>query len=136
MTTFNSTVNTQTLVMVNGTEPSLTVIPDLALYLNGVLNSTSVTVAYVGTGNLYTLTFTPTSTGIYNLFCFGEIQARINVMTRSDQSFLQNIEDECLGSWSWDKTGGTLTLLRQDGTTLNTYNVTDTLTTASRELSS
>jgi len=134
MTTFNSPVNTQAFVMVNGNEPSLTVIPDLALYLNGATNSTTITVAYVGTGNLYSLTFTPTSTGVYDVFCFGELQARVNVTTRSDQSFLQNIEDEALGSWSWDKTTGVLTLVRQDGTTLNTYNVTDTLTEASREL--
>jgi hypothetical protein len=134
MTTFNSTVNTPVFLMVNGNAPDLTSISDLALYLNGSTSSTTVTVAYVGTGNLYNLSFTPTSTGVYNLFCFGEIQARINVTTRSDQSFLQNIEDEALGSWTWDKSTGVLTVLRQDGSTLNTYNVVDNLTTASREL--
>lgn len=136
MTTFDSTVNTQVVIMVNGTAPSLTSIPDLAVYLNGTLNSVVVTVAYVGTGNLYTLTFTPTSTGVYTVFCFGEIQARVNVTTRSLYSYLQNIEDEAIGSWSWDKTAGTLTLVRQDGTSLANFNVVDSLTTASRELSS
>lgn len=134
MNTFDSTVNTTALVMVLGNAPSLTTIPDLALFLNGTINSTSVTVAYTGQDNLYALSFVPTTTGVYYLYCFGEIQARVNVMTRSELSYLQNIEDEAVGSWSWNKTDGTLTLVRQDGTTLHTYDVTDNLTSASREL--
>ncbi|HXP51988.1 MAG TPA: hypothetical protein VN922_18680 [Bacteroidia bacterium] len=120
--------------MVVGTAPNLTTIPDLALFLNGTINATSVTVAYSGTGNIYSLTFTPQATGIFNLYCFAGMQARINVVNQSIYSYLQNIEDEAVGSWVWDKVAGTLNMLRQNGTALASFNVVDNLTTASREL--
>jgi hypothetical protein len=134
MTTIDSQLNTPVTLMVVGNAPSLTTIPDLALFLNGTLNSTPVTVAYTGTGNIYALTFTPQTSGVYNLYCFSAMQARVNVVIQSIYTYLQNIEDEAMGSWVWDKVGATLNMLRQDGTTLASFNVVDNLTTASREL--
>lgn len=134
MIALDSQVNSVVSVMVIGNAPSLTSIPDLALFLNGVINSTPVTVVYSGTGNLYTLSFTPQSTGVYNLYCFTDMQARITVVNQSIYNYLQNIEDEATGSWAWDKVAGTLAMIRQDGTPLASFNVVDNLTTASREL--
>lgn len=48
-------------------------------------------------------------------------------------SSLKNIEEEALGSWKWDKTCGNMEMFRQDGTTLATFKVIDTLDEASRE---
>jgi hypothetical protein len=63
----------------------------------------------------------------------GQIFGYVDVVSRSLDSYLKNIEDEALGSWTWDKQAGTLTMLKQDGTQLAIFNVVDNLTTASRE---
>lgn len=83
-------------------------------------------------GGAYLLTFTPSSTGIYSIYLQNQIAAVINVVARDKFSYLQNLENEAIGSWSWNKSTGVLTMLRQDGTTLATYNVVDNMTTASR----
>lgn len=105
--------------------------PETIALLNGSITAISPSFVEVGKG-LYTLTFTPTATGLYILFVQNQI-ITINVMTKTILSFLQNIEDEALGSWQWDKTGGILTMLRQDGSSLATFSVVDNNTTASRE---
>jgi hypothetical protein len=83
-------------------------------------------------GGAYLLTFTPSSTGNYTIYIQNQIAAVISVVARDKFSYLQNLENEAIGSWSWNKTTGVLTMLRQDGTTLATYNVVDNLTIASR----
>jgi hypothetical protein len=103
--------------------------------LNGVVVAMSYTTAEIGNG-LYTFTFTPVSTGTYSVFIEQTIAASLNVVSRTVLSYLQNIEDEALGSWSWDKTTGILTLVTQSGTQLATFAVTDNLTLASRSRSS
>jgi len=99
------------------------------------VQSVSYTTTEIGNG-LYTITFTPTTTGYYTLFIQQAIAAGFNVVSRNLYSFLQNIEDEALGSWSWDKVGGVLTLVTQTGTPLASFAVTDNLTIASRSRSS
>lgn len=107
---------------------------DLHIIKDGlVVSSPTVVVTEIVTG-LYSLTYTPTSTGIYMFYAAGQIIDRIEVVTKSIYTFLRNIEDESLGSWSWDKTAGVLTLLRQDGGSFVSFNVIDDSTTASREL--
>lgn len=106
---------------------------DLVLIKDGATDLTPVTVQDIGIAGLYNFRFTPTSTGTYTLFAYGAIQAVIEVTTKSLYSYLENIEDEALGSWQWDKTNGTLVMLRQDGTQLANFTVIDTLTGASRE---
>lgn len=83
-------------------------------------------------GGAYLLTFTPTSTGNYSIYIQNQIAGYISVVARDKFSYLQNLENEAMGSWQWDKTTGVLTMLRQDGTTLATYNVVDNMTQASR----
>jgi len=101
--------------------------------LNGVATTiTPITYTEIG-GGLYTANFTPTATGMLSMFVGGLVYSDIEVVGRTNTVILQNIEDESLGSWIWDKTLGTLSLLRQDGTSLANFNVVDTLTTASRE---
>lgn len=85
----------------------------------------------VGSG-LYTFNFTPAATGLFCVYIQSEIAASITVSTKDLASTLANIEDQALGSWTWDKVAGTLTMIRQNGTTLATFLVNDTLTLASR----
>lgn len=107
---------------------------DLAIFVNGVSDNTSVTYLNLNSNGLGSYTFTPHTSGVYTVFGDGKVLATIDVVSRSNKSYLTNIEDEALGSWSWDKTSGILILLRQDGTQLGKYTVTDSLTTSSREV--
>ena len=101
--------------------------------VDGVLQSNpSYTYTEIGNG-LYTLNFTPNVTGKWTIFIEGRIQGDFEVVTKDTLTILRNLEDESLGSWTWDKTTGVLTLLRQDTTTLATFQVVDDLSTASRE---
>jgi hypothetical protein len=77
--------------------------------------------------------FTPIATGLYTLFAYGEIQGMVDVVSRTTESYLRNLEDEALGSWAWNKSTGYMEMIRQDGTTLAKYAVTDSLTESSRE---
>lgn len=102
------------------------------LVKNGVNIVYSTTFAELGNG-LYVATFTPTSTGQYTFFIEGKIQADISVVSKLTSTFLQNLEDVAMGSWTWDRVAGVLTFVRQDGSTFATFTVADNLTTASRE---
>jgi hypothetical protein len=93
----------------------------------------AVTFSDLGMHGMYSFTFTLSQTGSYVMYAYGDIQAQIQVVTKSMFTFLQNIEDEALGSWQWDKVAGTLVMLRQDGTNLANFTVVDSLTEANRE---
>lgn len=97
-------------------------------------NATSESVAYsqISPG-FFKAAFTPTSTGIYSLIFSNVLQWQIQVVAKSSQSFLRNLEDEALGSWQWDKLTKRLTMIRQDGTTMATFEVQDSLDLSSRE---
>jgi len=126
-----SAINTPiTTVVVNPSTGSLT---DAAVYLNGALSAQVVSVVQIGTTPVWSISFTPNATGNWSLFAFGVIQERIKVSTKSIYDYLKNIEDESLGSWSWNKGTGVLSLLRQDGSALATFNVVDGLDSSSRE---
>lgn len=126
-----SAINTPiTTVVVNPATGALT---DAKVYLNGALSAQVVTVVQIGTTPVWSFTFTPNATGNWSLFAFGVIQERVKVQTKSLYDYLRNIEDEALGSWSWDKDTGILTLLRQDGSALATFSVVDGLDLSSRE---
>lgn len=99
---------------------------------DGVTASITPTFAEIG-GGLYTISFTPDSTGVYCIFIQGEIACSINVTDTDLHASLANIEDQALGSWSWDKVKGTMTMYRQNGTVLASYLVKDSLTAASRD---
>ncbi len=115
-----------------GSTTGLSSFPDLAILKDGTLIVLAPTYAEVG-NKLYTITFTPTSTGIYTVFIQGLVQATVNVVTKTSQAMLSELLDEALGSWNWNKTTGVLTLLKQTGGTLAVYDVVDNQTTASRE---
>lgn len=134
-----STVNTPVVFYFTATTGMIqSQFTDFLLINNGnVVISPSFVIVEVTSGSgVYSITYTPLATGTYSIRVSGAIVAYFNITTRSVFSFLQNIEDEALGSWTWDKQAGTLTLLRQDGTALTSYIVTDSLITASRELNS
>ena len=107
------------------------------MIVDGVVSYPIITFQEIGTSSgIFSAAFTPTSTGVYYWFIEGDTSHNLQpfrVVTRNVYSFLQNLEDESIGSWTWDKTTGALTLLRQDASQLATFQVTDTLNSASRE---
>lgn len=82
---------------------------------------------------LYVADYIPSITGTHCIFARGVVVARIEVVQKTSQAILKNLEDEALGSWQWDKQAGTLTMLRQDGSALATFNVSETLELSTRE---
>lgn len=129
---FESVVGSPCTVVVSG--PTINTPPAPVLYLNGVQNSAVPTFVQISTNtNLWAVTFTLPSTGVYTLVAFSIVQFMINGVVKLSTAIIQNLEDEALGSWTWDKVAGLLTLLRQDGTTLATFNALDSLTNASKE---
>lgn len=101
-----------------------------------VLELPNVTMLETDVPGIYLITYTPTATGRALILFDGTPVAYVEVVTRSIYSFLRNIEDEAIGSWTWDKHLGKLTLIRQDGTALASYDVTDSNVAASRERTS
>ena len=100
--------------------------------LNGTTTAITPTYAEIG-GGLYTITFTPLNSGIFTIFIENVILPQVEVVSKLLTTTLQNVEDYSIGSWVWDKVGGTLVAIRQDSTTLASFNIVDTLTNASRE---
>lgn len=101
---------------------------------DGVLIGLAVDVTAIAGSDWFSASFYPTSTGIYDLIVDDVLVANIEVVTRNVFSFLGNIEDQALGSWEWDKTTKVMTLHRQDGSLLGTYDVDDNLETAHSRL--
>lgn len=114
-----------------GLTTGLTTFPYVVMWNGTVVSPVpTVTFAEVGSG-AYFLTFTPTQTGLYTILIQGQL-VNITVRTQSLTAALQTLTDAALGSWSWDKVGGVLTLLTSQGTTLATYNVADSPSSATR----
>lgn len=90
----------------------------------------ALTFAEVGQG-AYFFTFTPTQTGVYTVYIQGQL-VNVLVGTQSLTQSLQTLTDAALGSWSWNKVSGTLTLLTSQGGTLATYTVADSPSSATR----
>jgi hypothetical protein len=132
-----SEVNVPITVVMQGPSSGLPIAADLVVIMNGAINSSlTMTFADLGVHGLYTYTFTPILTGTYILYAYGAIQAQVNIVTQTLFSAVQNLQDEALGSWQWNKVANTLVMLKQDGTTLATYTVIDNLTESSRERTS
>ena len=130
---FDISVNVPFTTMLQG--PDGVAQPNPALYVNG--NFTPITVDSVIQSpvdtRIWSVTFTPTTPGMYALVAFGTLQFRSQCFPKSPYTVWANIEDEALGSWTWNKATGLLTLIRQDGTTMATYDAADTAALASRE---
>lgn len=104
------------------------------VYREGVLTSLVVTFSSFGSTGPSVARFTPSTTGLHSLVLSdGTVAAHVEVNTRTQLSYLKNIEDEALGSWVWNRVDGTLQLLRQDGSALADFAVVDTQTESSRE---
>lgn len=128
---FEALINTPLVTVVSN--PGSSPLTDQAVYLNGALSAQVVTATQIGSTPIWTVTFTPNATGVWSLKAWAVIHYRVNVVTKSLYDYVKNTEDEALGSWSWDKDTGVLTMLRQDGTALATFNVADGLSLSSRE---
>ena len=131
MNQFERVVNTPVVVL--GTLASTAGAVTAVLYKDGVLNATSVTASRLDSNGLVSFSFTPTTSGVYYVYSENTLIAVVEAVTKSVRTYLQNIEDEALGSWTWNKNTGALQLLRQDGTILGNYTVVDTLDNSSRE---
>lgn len=109
---------------------------DFVILNNGVavVSPTYTVVETPASSGIYVVTYTPIATGYYAFHAAANIFAYVNVVSRTVYSYLTNIEDEALGSWSWNKQTGVLTTYRQDGSVFHTFNVVENITTASREL--
>lgn len=124
-------INTPLTTVVSG--PDTITTPGGLLYQNGAISSVSPVFVQQGSTVFWSVTFTPTATGVYTLYAFGAIQFRAQCVPTLSYQLLTDITDEALGSWTWDKTTGTLTILRQNGSTLAVHTALDSLTNASRE---
>lgn len=90
---------------------------------------------YTENGNgLYCIEINFNATGYFTVFIEGQIVAYINVVTKDLYSTLTDLDDVAQGSWNFDKKTGVLTLYRQGGAVLRTYNFTDDNNVTSREL--
>ncbi len=131
----NTTVAVSTPIKLYfNTTTGLTTFTDFKLVKDDALVSApTYTITEIPTTGIYVFTYTPSSTGKYVVRVAGAIIGYVDVVTKTALTFLKNIEDECLGSWTWNKQAGTLAMLRQDGTELANFTVEETLTAASRE---
>lgn len=124
-------INTPFSTVISG--PNGIALTDQALFLGSSASGLPVTVSQVGSTNVWTVSFTPAATGLYSLYAFGEIKLQVQCLSKTLSSSLRDIEDEALGSWSWDKTTNILTMYRQNGSVLATHTIVDNTTVSSRE---
>lgn len=136
MITTTATVNEMVYVYFQDT-PGIIDFSNFKVYINGVqIVTPNVVMSESTSPGLYIFQYIPTSTGRAVLIARGTMIAYVDIVTRSLYSFVKNIEDEAIGSWTWDKTLGELRMVRQDGTPLANFDVTDNQTTATRERTS
>lgn len=83
---------------------------------------------------LYSVNITLNATGYFTVFVEGEIRAFVHVVTKDVYSILTDLDDAAQGSWRYDKITGVMTLYRQNGSVLRTYNIIDNNNESSREL--
>ena len=127
-------LGTEVLLPVQKTAAELTDGAGIRVYSGSTLVALTTTVQSLSPVGPTLVKFTPNSTGRYTVALqTGELLGVVDVVARTLQSYARNIEDEALGSWQWNRTSGTLQLLRQDGSVLANFTVTDTLTDSSRE---
>lgn len=106
----------------------------LSVYLsNAPATGVSLSTAPIANTVFSTVSFTSQTSGVFWLTNATKVLASIEVVAKPLRTMLQNIEDEALGSWSWDKVSGSLVLLKQDGSSLASFTVVDTQTVSSRE---
>jgi len=70
---------------------------------------------------------------VISIFISQSLLEPLEVVAVTTTQILQNLADESIGSWTWNKTTGILNMIRQDGSPLANFNVVDNLSTASRE---
>jgi hypothetical protein len=124
-------VNTPFTILVTG--PISMPLTDATVLVGSGDSSMVPTVFQLTPTNVWRVTFTPTTADVYTLYAFEEIQVRLQATTKGLESYLRNLEDEALGSWSWNKTTGLLTMLRQNGSPLATFDVVENTVESSRE---
>jgi len=130
------TVNqpTKQVFLSTGLTTGKVVFPGVVALVDGVITTLAPapTFTEIG-GGVYTMNFTPSSTGHLDIFIEGALQIRVDVSTKTLAATVKDLSDEALGSWIWNKLTGVLTLYKSDTSVLATYNVIDTVTEASRE---
>ena len=84
-------------------------------------------------GGVYTAEVTFTEIGRYSIIIEDDISANINAVNKDIYTILNDLDDVAQGSWIYNKANGTLTLKRQNGTDLASFDVVDNETVSSRE---
>jgi len=126
-------INSVVTIPFEGT-PGQTVFSDMTVLVDGVVSVITPSAPVEVSAGLFTTTITASSAGSYTFFVNSKIQMSFKVGLTTTESLITDIADESLGSWSWDKTTGVLTLLRRDGSPFVTFNVVDNQNQSSREL--
>ena len=104
------------------------------VYCEGVITQLPLSFSAMSPTGPSVARFTPVTQGLHTVVLQdGSIAFHVDVVPRSSQTYLRNIEDEALGSWVWDRVNGTLQMLRQDGSVLADFAVVDKQTESSRE---
>lgn len=124
-------VNTEVKLPFVGPTTGLTSFPEFKALIDGEVTVVVPTFTEIGDG-LYLASFVPTVTGRWSIFVADGLR-EFSVVDRLSSEILRNLEDEALGSWVWDKNSGVLTALRQDGTELCKFNVSESSVSSSRE---
>lgn len=94
---------------------------------DGVVSSLVVEILPIMGTSAFSASFIPIETGIYDLIVENVLIGSAEVVASDVFTFLRNLEDQAFGGWEWDKTTKVMTIYRQDGSTLGTYESDDTL---------
>lgn len=106
------------------------------LLLDGVpYSGLNTPVTYEEHGNgLYSAIINFNATGYFTVFIDVSIAAYVHVVSKDVYSILTDLDDVGQGSWLFDKKTGIMTLYRQNGQVLRTFNFLDNSNQTSREL--
>lgn len=103
--------------------------PSASIVLHdGVVTPVSVEILPVaGAVGWCTASIIPVETGVFDVIVEDERVGTVEVVTKDIFTFLRNLEDQALGGWEWNKTSTIMTLYRQDGSVLGTFECSDGL---------
>lgn len=105
------------------------------LLIDGATPSIPVNVSFTEVGHgVYSLSFTPTTTGVYDIFVDNKNQYQVEVVDQKLGDVINNVLSFVSGSWTWNKITGELELFDTNGNFLQAYTMTDTANEAKREL--
>lgn len=139
--TISRDVKVNTVLIIPFTHPDLvegeTVFPTKILKDGVIYTGLATPPVYEEQGDgLYSIAINFNSTGYFTVFVSGQIAGYVNVVSKDVYSILSDLDDVAQGSWHFNKKTGILTLYRQSGAVLRTYDFKDNNDQTSREIAS